>query len=651
MKSISQILSKIYFFSYHYPLITTIILSVVLFIIGYYFIWSTNKKIEQGELEKTTAIVESIWDTVTKAHEETMKAYFMNYILNKKTLSILKKANSDRPSEQNIARAELFAHLWDSYKYLRDNLFVRQLHFHLPSNKSFLRFHAPNFYGDDLTQSRPTVVLTNRYKKPYSAFETGRVISGFRYVFPIIDFEGNHLGSVEFSKSFESLRKTLNEVHPENNYLILFRKEDVILKIFEEFMRFYNYEFFIEGWIMEDPIRELPDSSVPIMSEFEKAIKEYGKQKEFRELIESPNNETKRFNYNEKYYTITALKLRELDKHHHSVVVIAVANSKDIAVIMETYKIRLILFLVFIFLFSFFIYLYLSQTAAIRHKQNELEVITSTMGSGLLVVDRKSKIIFSNETASNLLGYSKEELIGSQLHDRIHAHQTNPSQCPLCNAIVTGKIYSEDDVFMQKDGKLIDVHVNVSPIYKHLSIKGSVLVFNDISDRKRMERELYRLSFTDTLTGLYNRRFIQEMLLNAKNNFERYREDFSILIIDIDNFKSINDKYGHEMGDKVLIEIAEILNKSIRATDIASRWGGEEFLILLKNTNLDAAVLTGERIRSRVESTKFENLNRVTVSIGVAFYNSSEEIRTLISRADNAMYEAKSLGKNLVRTS
>lgn len=651
MKSISQILGKIPFFAYHYPLITTIILSVFLFILGYYFIWSTNKKIEQGELEKTTAIIESIWDTVTKAHEETMKAYFMNYILNKKTLSILKKANSSKPSEQNIARAELFAHLWDSYEYLKDNLFVRQLHFHLPSNKTFLRFHAPNFYGDDLTQHRPTVVLTNRHKKPYSAFETGRVISGFRYVFPIFDFEGNHLGSVEFSKPFESLRKTLSDVHPENNYLLLLRKEDVMTKIFEDFMRFYNYEPFIDGWVMEDPIRELPDSPFPIMREFEQVIKEYGKQKEFRQLIENPNNETRKFKYNEKYYTVTALKLRELDKHHHSAVVIAVANSKDIAVLMETYKMRFMLFLVFISLFSISIYLYLRQTAAIRHKQNELETITSTMGSGLLVADSKGKIIFSNETASNLLGYSKEELIGSHLHSRIHAHQPNPSQCPLFDAIVTGKIYSEDDVFIQKDGKLIDVHVNVSPIYKNLSIKGSVLVFNDISDRKRMERELYRLSFTDTLTGLYNRRFIQEMLLNAKNNFERYRENFSILIIDIDNFKNINDQYGHEMGDKVLVEIAEILNKSIRATDIASRWGGEEFLILLKNTNLDAAVLTAERIRSTVESTKFENLNRVTVCIGVASYNSSEEIRSLISRADNAMYEAKSLGKNLVRTS
>lgn len=167
---------------------------------------------------------------------------------------------------------------------------------------------------------------------------------------------------------------------------------------------------------------------------------------------------------------------------------------------------------------------------------------------------------------------------------------------------------------------------------------------------------VHSMAITDPLTGLYNRRYFQELLKKEFSRVHRYSIPLSILMLDIDHFKKINDKFGHQAGDSVLKEFASIITSSIRRDiDIVARWGGEEFIILLPQTTIDGAKETALRLLSKIDSFRFSALpptKNVTTSIGVVSTLSEgvDSIEKLIKLADNALYKAKELGRNRVET-
>ncbi|PWW05094.1 PAS domain S-box-containing protein/diguanylate cyclase (GGDEF)-like protein [Paenibacillus cellulosilyticus] len=159
--------------------------------------------------------------------------------------------------------------------------------------------------------------------------------------------------------------------------------------------------------------------------------------------------------------------------------------------------------------------------------------------------------------------------------------------------------------------------------------------------------QLETLALTDPLTGLKNRRFFNESLLSHLSKFHRSGELFSIALIDIDRFKSINDTYGHPVGDLVLTDLARLLNTSSRETDVTARFGGEEFVILLAGADESQAVHVAERLRAAIEAATLGNLN-ITASIGVATITLEDTDDRLINKADQALYESKASGRNRV---
>ncbi len=163
------------------------------------------------------------------------------------------------------------------------------------------------------------------------------------------------------------------------------------------------------------------------------------------------------------------------------------------------------------------------------------------------------------------------------------------------------------------------------------------------------------LAEKDALTGVYNRRYFFEALDHAVYNAKRYGRKMGLVMFDIDDFKHINDTYGHMVGDKVLKAIGSVMNRMKRQTDVAGRYGGEEFVLLCNGVNIEECVVVGERVRQEIEKLKFEGLDdlRVTVSVGGASFDAVKDmdgnvIDNLIQWADKALYKAKSLGKNRV---
>ncbi|MBN2875199.1 MAG: diguanylate cyclase [Spirochaetales bacterium] len=164
------------------------------------------------------------------------------------------------------------------------------------------------------------------------------------------------------------------------------------------------------------------------------------------------------------------------------------------------------------------------------------------------------------------------------------------------------------------------------------------------TERKR----LHIMSSTDSLTGLCNRRTISAVLEHELQRYERYKTPLSVMIIDIDDFKQVNDTYGHEEGDKVLKKLATIMMSTLRSTDTIGRWGGEEFITILQNTPFEAAMIAANKLRESVEKNQVSEKKTITISVGVSTYTGKETMDTLVGRADTAMYQAKRSGKNRV---
>ena len=162
----------------------------------------------------------------------------------------------------------------------------------------------------------------------------------------------------------------------------------------------------------------------------------------------------------------------------------------------------------------------------------------------------------------------------------------------------------------------------------------------------------YKLATTDGLTGLYNHRYFQEQLANALENAKRYESQLSLIIIDIDDFKKFNDTYGHQAGDRVLVQVSQLLKRNVRSADIACRYGGEEMSIILPNINKESAIFTAEKLCKTIAEKDFllnEKPAKVTISIGVSTYpHDGLSSQDIIKIADERLYKAKANGKNQV---
>jgi diguanylate cyclase (GGDEF)-like protein len=179
-------------------------------------------------------------------------------------------------------------------------------------------------------------------------------------------------------------------------------------------------------------------------------------------------------------------------------------------------------------------------------------------------------------------------------------------------------------------------------------IRNHIALRQAQAELARKNKALERLATHDTLTNLYNRRKLDARFAQEISRAERYGRPLSVIMLDIDHFKKINDTHGHPTGDAVLTETAKRLARTLRDSDILGRWGGEEFMVICPETELDTAVVLAERLREDYANHNFPKTGRLTASFGVSAHHAGLAAETIISRADQALYRAKAKGRNRV---
>jgi diguanylate cyclase (GGDEF)-like protein len=187
-------------------------------------------------------------------------------------------------------------------------------------------------------------------------------------------------------------------------------------------------------------------------------------------------------------------------------------------------------------------------------------------------------------------------------------------------------------------------------IYIVLLYTVTVLRVHYISAQSRAE-SMSRLALTDTVTNLPNRRHLELLLARETERARRFLRPFSVILLDLDGFKEVNDTHGHEAGDEALRHVGLAIKEHLRPSDEVGRWGGDEFLVLAPELNIEKARQMAERLRAMVQVEPMEGIDKVTASFGVAFYEPQESVEALLRRADAALYRAKSSGRNRVEGS
>ncbi len=326
------------------------------------------------------------------------------------------------------------------------------------------------------------------------------------------------------------------------------------------------------------------------------------------------------------------------------------------------YKIIFKIALVFGFILSMMLFFYLREKRLKRQVQQQkalLEAIINTIPNPLFYKSREGYFENVNDSfARTILGLQREEVLGKELHDLrgIIAFEIIDFHLEQDRALYEDHNSLEYDSRVELfDGTLRDYKISKT-VFRSLSGEclGYIGIMTDITQHKENEKRLELLASIDPLTQLYNRRHFTSMAKHLFNLAMRHQEALSVVMLDIDNFKQINDTYGHKVGDDVIVSIATILQKLSRESDIVARFGGEEYILLLPKTSREGAMIIAEKLRVAVENSSvvLESGEKIycSVSLGVSEVSITHEndIEAAIKRADDALYRSKNSGKNRV---
>lgn len=272
----------------------------------------------------------------------------------------------------------------------------------------------------------------------------------------------------------------------------------------------------------------------------------------------------------------------------------------------------------------------------------------------IVISDATGRLIYINQAAESMFGVTLRRALGKPLDILIPAHRRKAHRRHVEDFGKSGERArhmgdrSVSTYGLRADGAEFPTDISImktegenGPIY--------IAMVRDISEQVAMQNRLETLANTDSLTGVSNRRAFLERAEQEFAEARRYGNPLSAVMIDIDRFKALNDRFGHATGDQVLQKVASTLAATLRKPDIFARWGGEEFVCLLPHTDSDLARTAAERLRRAVEALKVAPAAQVTVSIGVtSLIRSDDDIDGLIDRADQALYAAKRAGRNKV---
>jgi diguanylate cyclase (GGDEF)-like protein/PAS domain S-box-containing protein len=276
--------------------------------------------------------------------------------------------------------------------------------------------------------------------------------------------------------------------------------------------------------------------------------------------------------------------------------------------------------------------------------------IFSTVNAHMSFVDRSYIFRTANEASLTIYGKKREEVIGRPIEEVFGREVFQEHIKASIDKCLKGEKVHYQGWFDFPGRKSRFMFMSYSPLFTlERKVLGAVINAVDITKNREMEEKLKKLYVTDQLTGIFNRVKFCEALDEEIKKLKTSRDaNLSIIMFDIDHFKKVNDTYGHDVGDEVIKKLVGVVRGCIRESDTFARWGGEEFMVLLPNADLENAYYLAERIRLKIEKSHFEQAGTVTCCFGIAEFFPDDTVDRFTKRVDKALYKAKQRGRNRV---
>ncbi|MDX2479182.1 MAG: diguanylate cyclase [Desulfuromusa sp.] len=624
-------------------------------------------------LQMREATYHSAYSSTIHTFELVAKNLADEIIRQDETLKLVHTIVTTQGIQRDRARGELYRKLYPMYKRVSQHS-VRQLHFHFPDGRSMLRFHAPDRADDNLMPYRSSVRMANEQRREVHGYESGRVVHGFRHVYPL-DYQGTPIGSVEISNSFQQLRNILTEYATDNDYLFIMLKTDLWHKLASGQQELYSpsplhNEYLCEN--IQSKLYEAFGGTAGVSGDLQALQLHLQNHPDLKSGLTSRNEFALTTNWQKQIYSILFHSIKNVDGQHAAYII-----SIHPEPYLKALQNNAIAHFLIAMLFALVLVVFRIKLLRVREEQQSttafLQTIASHMGEGLYATDKYGMVTFMNPEASRLLGYKQEDVLNQDAHSIFHSDDTQHQRhgCVILNSIMNNMTYKEERAFFKsKDSQVFPVELTCTPFTKQGRIAGTITLFRNISLRCKQEQNLAtvqknlqeanlalsHLARLDGLTGVANRREFDQMLITLWKGAYRHKTMLASLMIDIDHFKAYNDTYGHQQGDECLRQVAQIIQQScLRPNDFVARYGGEEFVVLMPETPLADACHVAERIQSNLQQKNIPHAGSstdkvVTLSIGVCSLqpdNPTTE-QLLVDCADRRLYQAKHFGRNQV---
>jgi diguanylate cyclase (GGDEF)-like protein/PAS domain S-box-containing protein len=292
----------------------------------------------------------------------------------------------------------------------------------------------------------------------------------------------------------------------------------------------------------------------------------------------------------------------------------------------------------------------MSEIKKSQNEINKLSKVIEQIDDTVAITDKLGIITYINQAFCDHTGYTREEVIGQSFRILKSDHYDSEFYKKLWLTVIRGNIFRDTLINRKKNGDLYYENKTITPLKDDKNeIIGFVSTGKDVTADALMNQEMQRIATIDKLTGIYNRHKFEELFTLEAERSRRFSQPLSLIMIDIDHFKAVNDTYGHDIGDEVLKTLTEIVHENIRKIDIFARWGGEEFLVLSPSTDLENIQKLAEKLRSAVERTPFPKVNHITISLGVSTFREDDTFSDFFKRVDQGLYYAKEHGRNQMR--
>jgi diguanylate cyclase (GGDEF)-like protein/PAS domain S-box-containing protein len=595
------------------------------------------------ELESSVHDLRINYNIISHKYQVAAEAIRYSILEHPEVKEIIARVYHVDEHEKALLRKKLYDVLYKEFQTYK-KLGVKLILFTQPDNRVFLRMHKPEIYDDDISNIRFGIAEVNKTHQAMSGFEQGKISHAFRYIYPVFDATNQYVGCIDISFSSEKLQESLRATHKlQTNFLV--NKNVIDRRIWTVKNVTSPYTAAIEnGGYMSS--KQQADTFQIDLPEAKKIIAEN------RALIDREIKASKAFavygDYGSDDLVISFLPIHSiLPREEAAAYLVSYTANTQLTAIQNEYLIIKIITVIAIALLLWQIYSIILQKKEALLTSN----VFSHMNDGIVITDAQNRIIRVNEAYLKITQYTEEELIGQNPNFVKSGWHDSGFYAKMWEEILSGGSWSGEVVDRKKDGSLYNAESTIIAVKNSDgAITNYIAVTSDITARKEQESIINNLAYYDVLTQLPNKTYFSDLVNARIAASKRHGNLLALLFIDLDNFKSINDTYGHLTGDRFLKESAQRIRDVLREEDVLSRFGGDEFVIMVEGFKQPSDLaLISEKIVNAFELPI--GIDEIEVfsgaSIGISLYpQNAATLEELLRTADTAMYHVKNSGKS-----